>query len=280
MSAESELSDPLKAAQRDAKRLAGLFDAIAKLKPSSAGFTEKLATAIDALPPADALVAAIGQIRSAAENRVRDARANRESIVRSVEADFVNGLRKNGAAIREVSDGWRIGEMQLELKRTAGQARLLYNREVVIPWQSIGSVSDLDRLVTDARGRLARYAIPDPLLTDLLSSALDCALSNSKSQTKSLVPLPELYKEFRVAQVRRTLAGKPDRKLEHAEFPRFAFLYNLDRYRLMTGPRSGVLTLETGSQSDVQRGIGMVLNGLEATADYRTYCYARRGTTE
>jgi hypothetical protein len=157
---------------------------------------------------------------------------------------------------------------------------VLYNREVVLPWQAIASAADLNRLVADARAKLERYAVPEPLLADLLSSAFDHALAGSRSQAKSLVPLPELYREFRIAQVRRTLSGKPDRKLENADFPRFAFLYNLDRYRVTSGTKPGLVTLETGSQSDVQRGLGMVLNGLEATGDYRTYCYARRGAAE
>jgi len=79
----------------------------------------------------------------------------------------------------------------------------------------------------------------------------------------------------RVALVRRELAREqPDKKLRWGELPRWAFLYNLDRYRALgaAAPDAGRLGLQTGSQQE-SRTIGVVVNGLDAHQDYKTMCF-------
>ena len=89
------------------------------------------------------------------------------------------------------------------------------------------------------------------------------------------MPLPDFYRGVRVALVRSELADQaPEKRLRWAELPRWAFLYNLDRYRahvteVSEGQRLG---LQTGSQQE-SRQFGMVVNGLDAAQDYRTMCF-------
>lgn len=78
-----------------------------------------------------------------------------------------------------------------------------------------------------------------------------------------------------MALVRHELEGQPpDRKLRWGELPRWAFLYNLDRYRALGAavPEARRLGLQTGSQQE-SRGFGMVVNGLDAQQDYKTMSF-------
>ena len=87
--------------------------------------------------------------------------------------------------------------------------------------------------------------------------------------------MPDLYRAFRVALVERELKqGRPDKKLAWAECPKWAFLYNLDRYRQL-GSTAGEerLTFETGSQQDQVNGLGMTLNGLSQEQEYKVCCW-------
>ena len=60
----------------------------------------------------------------------------------------------------------------------------------------------------------------------------------------------------------------------------WAFLFNLDRYRAQNDmPAERKLALQTGSQTEQQRGMGLVTNGLSAAEDYKVYCYVIGPTT-
>jgi hypothetical protein len=56
--------------------------------------------------------------------------------------------------------------------------------------------------------------------------------------------------------------------------PLWAFLYNIDRYRVLAGeavsPRLG---FQSCAMREVQDGRGVTINGLDAAGDYRRVCY-------
>jgi hypothetical protein len=89
-----------------------------------------------------------------------------------------------------------------------------------------------------------------------------------------LVPLVDFYRQLRLTLVRRDLGQRPDKKLSYVEFPQWAFLYNLDRYRSLSSniPRETRLVVQTGSQQETQR-FGMITDGLDARQDYKVVCY-------
>jgi len=148
----------------------------------------------------------------------------------------------------------------------------------VSAWSPIGKAEDLSSLVSGAIKKLSEWAIPDEDMSEIFWAAYEHLRQTSKGGAGSAtrVPLPEFYKEVRVVMTRHELrAGKPDRKLSRSEFPKWAFLHNLDRYRrlVINLPADHRLTLETGSQNDHQKGMSMIVNGLDAKDDYKSYCY-------
>jgi hypothetical protein len=158
-------------------------------------------------------------------------------------------------------------------------ARVLYNHEEIVGWTPIGGVTDLEKLETAAVRVLNSAELDPQMLVSTLWAAYESERERRTRDGKTrpeLVPLPDFYRELRASMVRYELAGqKPDRRLRFTDLPRWKFLYNLDRYRaqgpsISTGQRLG---FQTGSQQDVQRGLGFSINGLDATQDYKTVCY-------
>lgn len=269
----------LKALARDAQALSKPLEAIAKLKPGDAEALDRLQKALASLPTGEQLGHALNELRVRAETTLRDARAARAESFRRHEADFVREQRAAGTPVRESgSDSWRVGPLELELQREASKARLLYNRDPVTAWKPIGSREDLNGLVAAAHKNLEGAALPADALPELLWDAYEHLRRSAARQDAGAVrvPLNEFFREVRVALTRHELrSGKPDRKLTRTELPRWAFLYNLDRYRRMLPelPAERRLGFETGSQHDHQKGMAMVMNGLDANADYKSYCY-------
>lgn len=271
----SDEDESLKIIRRDATALAKHIEAFARLKPGDAKVLDTLEIAIAALPPSESLASALEDLRKRAAATLSAARAARAERVRSLEAEFVRGKREGGASVRESGDSsWRIDSLEIETDRGRAQARAKYNREVVVGWMAIANARDFDRLVADGQKRLVSAELPEDAVPQLFWAAYEHL--RGKNQVTARVALLDLYRELRVAITRHELStGKADRKLSRADFPKWAFLYNLDRYRrvLPSLPAETRLTLETGSQQDNKRGLTVVVNGLNAADDYRSYCY-------
>ncbi len=146
-------------------------------------------------------------------------------------------------------------------------------------WTAIGRREDLDKLETEALGKLNAAAYPNEMLTAVFWDAYAQERQRRTTEGKARaeqVPILDFYREVRATLVRHELAGqKPDKRLQHVDLPCWRFLYNLDRYRAL-GPRvpeSRKLGLQTGSQQEVARGLGLSVNGLDARQDYKTMCY-------
>ncbi len=268
-----------KSLQRDAQEIAKQFDAIVKLKPSDPEALDQLYKALAKLPSSEQLTLAVDELRSRGDSFLKSARASRADSFKRHEADFVRTMKgKEGTSIRESgNNAWRVGPLELEVDRESSRARVLYNREVVAPWKPVSSEEDIQKLRDGALKQLEASAIPDDTLPDLMWEAYEHLTRNGKRQhTGSVrVPLGELFRELRVALTRHELRGKPDRKLSRIDLPRWAFLYNLDRYRRLLSdlPPERRLSFETGSQHDHQRGLAMVVNGLDASRDYKSFCF-------
>lgn len=272
-------SDELRALQRDARALIKQLEPFAKLKPGDAKALAELERATAALPPAAGVAAAVEELRARAEGTLKAGRASRTEGFRRVEADFIRDRREAGETTREAGNSsWRIGRLELEVDRARAQARALYNRQVVCPWLPVAEIEDMKRLLATASKHLDDAALPDDALMAVLTDAYDHLRSRARRTDASgvRIPLPDFYREVRVALARHELTtGKADRKLARAEFPMWAFLYNLDRYRRLANalPAEQRLNFETGSQHDHQKGIAMIVNGLDAKDDYKSYCY-------
>lgn len=270
--------DALKLLQRDARTLAKQLDVIAALKPNDAEVLDVLAKGLAKWPSGDQIGKAADELRARAEGLVATAQMSRSETIRQHEADFIRQQRAAGVTLREAgANSWRIASLELEFQRENSRARVLYNREILVPYKSVRSREDLEALVASAQKALSNSALPDDALPTIFWEAYEQLRTSSQSTAAAVrVPLIDLYREVRVALVRHEIrSGKPDRKLLRTELPRWAFLYNVDLYRrifpkLPVGHR---LSFETGSQHDHQKGLAMIVNGLDASADYKSYCY-------
>jgi hypothetical protein len=275
----------IKSLQRDAVSIAKQFEAITKLKPSDPEVLEKLQKALASLTTGPQLAAAVEELKGRGQQHLAALRAARVEAFRRHEADFVRAARDTNQKVREVGgSAWRIGSLELEVQREASRARVHYNRDPVTKWTPIASRADLDGLLATASRALDLAGIAEDALPDVFWDAYEhLRRSHPGAAAAARVPLPEFFREVRVSLARHELrTGKPDRKLTRTELPRWAFLYNLDRYRrlLPALPADRRLSFETGSQHDHQKGLAMVVNGLDAADDYKSYCYVYAAGTK
>ncbi len=276
--AEGGTVEELPQLQAEYRRLAGPLGALAKIRPTDPRALERLAAALKRVPPGATLGPALDELRERTERFLDTARHERIAAFRPLEVEWVRAGRAAGKQLRERSGGWRVDMLELGLQREQARARFFYNREALTPWSPIGSADDLAALEERARVLLHGIALPD----DSLSTTFRDAYAGERATWQrggkgraEAVPLPDFYRGVRVALVRNELAGQaPEKKLRWAELPRWAFLYNLDRYRARAAevPDGQRLGLQTGSQQE-SRQFGMVVNGLDATQDYRTMCF-------
>jgi hypothetical protein len=267
--------EAFKAIQGDAKELLKPLQAITSIKPTDRRFLEKLAAAVQRLPPAETFFEALEELREKASAFAAEAREARVQAFGRIEAEYIRGAKEAGRTIREVTDGWRIDHLELAVRQDQAEARFLYNHEPITGWTKIASADDFERLESGATSALQRSEIPEEDLVDSIWDAYQTGAWRSRNGGRGPeLLLPDLFVEFRLERARRELAtGKPERKLSQAEFPRWAFLYNLDRYRALGSriPDAKRLGFRTGNQALTTR-IGMPLNGLETMQDYKKYC--------
>ncbi len=275
---DSDTAGDLPQLQAEYRRLAGPLGALAKIKPNDPRALERLGAALKRLPSGDRLGPALDDLRARTERYVETARRERIAAFRPLEAEWVRAARAEGKQLRERSGGWRVDMLELGLQRDQARARFFYNREALTPWSPIGGADDLAALEERARALLNGATFPEASLSAIFHDAYAGERAARERQDKGrseVVPLPDFYRGVRVALVRDELAGQgPEKKLRWAELPRWAFLYNLDRYRARAAevPEGQRLGLQTGSQQE-SRQFGMVVNGLEASQDYRTMCF-------
>lgn len=269
----------LKGISRDVASLLKPLEALAQLKASDPEALDHLEKALTALPSSEQLARALDELRTRATQALSGLRDDRVKKVGAYEAEFIRAMRQAGHTPREAgASAWRVGPIEIELQRERARARARYNKEAISPWQPVSSAASLVALHRKAQSLLESSALPTEALPDVLWWAYD-HLRRHAARTDAAavrIPLPEFYREVRVALARMELSGgKADRKLARIEFPRWAFLYNLDRYRKAHAsvPAEKRLALETGSQHDHSKGLAMVLNGLDAGDDYKSYCY-------
>ncbi len=86
------------------------------------------------------------------------------------------------------------------------------------------------------------------------------------------VPAVDFLKELNVVLYRKSLQKKSPKLKDTSKW---VFLYNIDLYysNLREVPSGKRLSLEAGSQMEISKGKGILLNGLDAGQDYKVYCY-------
>lgn len=270
--------DPLRQIQKDVADLLKPFEELRRLKATDADLPGALARAAARLPAPEAASKAVADLRERGERTAHEMQVDRERSFGATLSAFIRDQRDKVGA-NETHDGWRVGRLEIGLRKDAALARTLYNHEALTEFRPIDSTEALQRLVQESEARLEKATLPDEVVIEVFWRAYRYLRAERKRTGKARadeVPIREFYAEVRVALVRQELrTGKANRKLAWAEFPEWAFLYNLDRYLALATkvPGDRRLRPQTGSQAEEARRMGMTVGGLKPTQDYKSYCY-------
>jgi hypothetical protein len=268
----------LTAIQKRWQQLARSAGAVANAKPVDAEGFEKFESAFKKLRDVADFKQDVEELHNDTGEAIRVGRLSLVAAFRAAESEFVSGLKKEGKSPKEGDSSWRIGRIELEVRREQAQVRSLYNRVPLTSWRVVSSSTEFQKLIEESDKKLDDAEIPDAMRDRAIWDAYDHLCSKAKSsdpKRSARISLQELYREVRVAIVRAELSsGQPDRKLKYAELPKWAYLFNIDRYRATASDRAShrVLALETGSQKESARAL--TFNGLKQNQEYKRYCWA------
>ncbi|MGI8855453.1 MAG: hypothetical protein ACR2JW_06865 [Thermomicrobiales bacterium] len=263
------------------RRLYAPLTEIGTVRPAAADAADRIERVLRRLPPGAMIGAAIDELRGQLESALAEQRRVNIEAFGLHEAAFIRAAREAGIALREQNAGWRVGPIEFVFRRGAAQACAMYNHEEIVRWTAVADVSDLDKIVQRGQALLdrARASLPDDLLIAVIWDAYvtaRAARAAARAHSPDTVPVLDFYRDLRFALVRHDLAGKrPETKLAHAEMPKWAFLYHLDRYRALSAemPTERRLGFQTGSQAESTRGRCVTLNGLDAAQEYKEFCH-------
>ena len=191
-------------------------------------------------------------------------------------SEFIRKQQNYGLKTREFQSSWRVGPLKINFKPDQVSAQFLYNEHIVSKWAVFSDSDELGELFDHTLKKLAEKAIPDEFLSRVFDDAFQQAQFRGQAD-QSRAPIKDLWMETEVALYRLNKLTKGKCKI--SELPLWAYLYNLDRYRQVArnlAPDQR-LSFEAGSQHEINRGLGLILNGLEADEDYKTFCYVKIG---
>ncbi|NLY42549.1 MAG: hypothetical protein GX066_00945 [Clostridiaceae bacterium] len=253
------------------------FSTIERIKTNDVNVLEKLEKFLKEIPEPDVLSCALYENVDIVKKTLDEIKSNRSQSFKRIEAEYIRSLKTEGKVYREKARGWRIGCLEINTAPELSKIRILYNGEVLINWTYVSSKEDIVALEKKALNMLDSQLIPEEELIESFWDAYQQAVSKNKSTDSRLVPIKEFYKEVRITLIRRYLESKKiAAKLDkYVEFPLWAFLFNLDKYRALgkSIPENKRLALQTGSMQETSHGKGLVVNGLNPDEDYKMMCY-------
>lgn len=263
---------------KELKGISKFFNTFDAIKVNGADSLEKLEKALQGIPEENVLAKALGESVDSARKFVEDAKAVRVKTFKKYESEYIKQAISEGKSVREYRNGWRVGCLEIDEKPEASKVRILYNGEVLIPWSPILSKEDFIVLEDKAMTTLKAEILEFNKMTEIFWEAYRQAfIHRAANDDFNIVPMMNFYREVRIALVREFFEGKnPNSKItKYIEFPKWAFLYNLDIYRsLITKvPENKRLSFQTGSQQEVSQNKGMIINGLNPNEEYKIMCY-------
>lgn len=199
--------------------------------------------------------------------------ARRENFGRFV-AEFIRAQREAKTTVREFNNAWRVGSVEMQLRAEQASAQFTYNNEVLFKWFPIASGESLSKQFAEVKKQLEDAALPLEKLIDVFWAAyefLKWKRVQRNDPNPHVVPAQDFYREVRVALARSSFDAKQPAK----DLPKWAFLYNLDRYLSSSGQilQNKRIGTQAGSQHEVSSGKGIIINGLDANQDYKTICH-------
>lgn len=266
--------DDLKLILKELQLTKKYLDAFYKINLKKAeGFVE-LEKCLKELPKGEMLGRAIDDWKAKTLSVLDRIIAERKQEFSRYVSEFIRNCRAQMISTREFQNAWRVGPLELKLRPEQATAQFAYNNQVVLKWFPVSSVDDLAAKYVTVNKELERFRLPIDLLSEVFFDAyeyLRWKRNNANSSNDRAVPARKFYQEVRVALLRKRI----ELKQPYNDLPLWAFLYNLDLYfaSITHIPQSKKLGLQTGSQHEVSKGFGIVVNGLDALQDYKTICY-------
>lgn len=259
---------------KELKDVLKVFNKITEIKPNDKDILEKLEKFVNNASNLSSVFETLNNIIIRAKDVIAKEKEKMSYNFKLIESELIMELKEKGVPLRECSDGWRIKSVQLKTKPQSSAVSISYNNQTIIDWTRINSKEDIQSLIEEAEKLLSQYLMPKDELVDIFWDAYKYARFKSG---KDVVSILDFYTEVRLIQLRRYLEkNKPDAKItKYTEFPKWAFLYNLDIYRSMWDeiPKNKRLALQTGSMQETMQGKGMYVNGLNPDDDYKIMCY-------
>jgi hypothetical protein len=192
---------------------------------------------------------------------------------RKSESQFIREKKDEGVPIKELDRAWRVGPLKLLFNDQKCTVKIVYNEQAVVNQKVVADSEDIRKLYDEAQKQLKKVELPFEKLAEIFWQAYEkgCLLA-CKKNTEDL-PIKDFYQEVRVELFRTNMIP---RKIK--SFPEWAFLYNLDVYvsNCSKIPEEKRLLLKSGGQLEIQRNMGMVVNGLDPLKEYKTVCYVGR----
>lgn len=236
---------------------------------------EELNKFLGLLPSGEMLGGALEEWRKRVRAAIEAERVARTEEYLKILNEFIRAQKEQGTKVREFSRSWRVGLLEVRLRPDRSEIQFSYNEEKVADWRAVTTAGDLASLYEAAVQKLKKSEIPPGVLADAMRETYEFMLSRqSKTElfNSRSVPAVDFLKELNVVLYRKSLEKKVP-KLKDAS--KWVFLYNIDLYfsKLREVPSGQRLSLEAGSQLEISKGKGILLNGLDAAQDYKVYCY-------
>ncbi|ADQ45917.1 hypothetical protein Calkro_1046 [Caldicellulosiruptor kronotskyensis 2002] len=251
-----------------------VFNKITEIKPNDKDVLEKLEKFVVSASNLSSVFETLNDIITRAKDIIAKEKEKMSYNFKLIESELIMELKEKGVPLRECSDGWRIKSIQLKTKPQSSTVSISYNNQTIIGWTRVNSKEDIKSLIEEAEKLLFQFLMPKDELIDIFWDAYKYARFKSG---RDVVSIFDFYTEVRLLQIRRYLEkNKPDAKItKYTEFPKWAFLYNLDIYRSIWDeiPKNKRLALQTGSMQETMQGKGMYVNGLNPDDDYKIMCY-------
>jgi hypothetical protein len=261
------------------KELAKLIKPLSTLveaKPGDANFPELTVKAFTTINQGTELTSAIASLGGRFLPLFEEAMAAHTQSFKRHESAYLRGVRERGIFFRETSQGWRVGPLQLETKPTLTQIRILYNREPLTGWITVVGEDSFIQLEREANNLLQLVQLSDEQLFDWMwVSFKKATVERYEHWEGNRCLIQDMAEEFGAKARKDSVWRKKLGGLAKDRYPLWAFLYNLDRYRLLGAkvPAGRRLALQTGSQQEVSKGLGVTIGGLIPEEDYKIMCY-------
>lgn len=268
------LSEEFKQLQKELKAVTQHIDSLKKITPTKTESLIEIEKSLRMLPPSDTIGRAIEEWRQKAQSLIERVKQQNKEAFNKILADFIREEQAKDISTREFDNSWRIGSLEIQLRREQSQVQIAYNQQIIVKWFTISSLEDIRKNYDNSMRKLKESTVPFEILIDIFWDSYEYLRWQQKKKTldhSELVPLKNFFYEVQLFLRRK---AKKDNISLPKEFTMWAFLYNLDLYRSRASDISDEKRLgcQTGSQAESAR-MGIVTNGLDAIHDYKTYCY-------